>query len=166
MVEVKGEGSDQQVLDVRGVEEDTWPHVDSQPGGPLHDRNLRNARAAAAKRAQQTVSKPVMDVATLTENATKQSDKIPEKFLPGKHLLHIFDEPLVGTVREGVLVGDTVLVATPNGKTFHVRGMYKTIFESAGPFTIESIKDNRVSDCAEGTRFYTRPYRASKPPKQ
>lgn len=164
MVEINGEKPSQQSLDVGRVEEDTWEHVDSQPGGPLHEKNLRKAREAAANRGGVEPSENEEDSVAVDVNSTGLDTKIPERFKPKQHLLHLFDEPLVGTVREGVLVGEDVLLADANGERYKVRGGFKPIYVSRTGFTIESIKDERVSDCAPGTRFYRRPYTPSKPP--
>ncbi len=164
MVEISGEKPSQQSLDIGRVEEDTWEHVDSQPGGPLHEKNLRDAREAAAKRKVEILVETDSDITADEEKPTDLASKIPEQFKPKHHLLHIFDEPLVGTVREGVLVGENILLADVNGQKYKVRGGFKPIYVSRTGFTIESIKDDRVSDCAPGTRFYRRPYTPSKPP--
>lgn len=164
MVEISGEKPSQQTLNIGRVEEDTWEHVDSQPGGPLHEKNLREARKSAANRSNEVPSENEEDTVRVVVNSTDLDTKIPERFKPKQHLLHIFDEPLVGTVREGVLVGEDVLLADVNGEKYKVRGGFKPIYVSRTGFTIESIKDERVSDCAPGTRFYRRPYAPSKPP--
>lgn len=87
-----------------------------------------------------------------------------ERFRPQHHLLHIFDAPLIGKAWEGVLVGDDVLIAAPNGETYKVRGGKKQIYQAIAPFTIVSIKGAGTSNCGAGTRFYARPYRPSQSP--
>lgn len=99
------------------------------------------------------------------EPAPKEIPNSPtERFKPQHHLLHIFDEPLIGKAWEGVLVGEDVLIAAPNGETYKVRGGKKPIYQSTGPFSIVSIKGAGKSDCGAGTRFYARPYRPSQSP--